>query len=1127
MKNLKIIICSALFVLCISLAVFAEGITVQLEFPQDSLTVSKMGEYDVVSLEGCELFGEPGEPLLPTKAVYVALPPGFEMTGVRISDNRQIQLPGAFDIAPGQPVRPVSQPDLYDFVPPEPSAYSLFEAQPAEQLVSTGEGSLRGYRVLGLIVYPMQYQAAEKRLLLSTEMTIEIVGKQLPLPLDTLPESTLAGDVAAKSVVSSLVENPEGAEQQPRATPLYWRDKCDVLIITQDYFVSSLEVLQDWLYRKGYRTKIVTVGEIEGDYVGPDLPAKIRNCIKDYYINQGLGWVILGGDVGEVPTRRGYAFTSGKTYGKDDYLQCDYYYSDLDGSWNADGDEYWGEYKEDNIDMYPDVFVGRLPASSLSNIKVLVRKILTYEGVGEDPLPTDYLTSAFFWACKLDEHPTWGGDAKDSITEATIFPPYWTFKTCYDRDGTSGKENVLGAMDDGYAIINNCGHSTYNAASALSDVPNAQREYIACIDMTRLKNSPRYSVLYSIGCLFGALDLDSLGERFVNAAAGGGVAALVNSRYGWYSSGSPGYGPSDLMDREFFDALFRGHHYNIGEAFAESKVRYISYSKRSNKGWYGCFRWVTYGMNLLGSPVTPVWTATPSTIAVDYDPVFRLNRDGFFASVTGKGAKPVQGALVCLTDRAGWLARGTTDQDGQVLVDTPYVESARNFDLTVTAQNHLPYLARVTGVYNTELALTNAEVTPRYGRAGDTFTFQVHYSDEDGDPPFVIKAYVAGQYFPLSLLEGGPANGTFGVKLVIGSGDCLGDMFHFFAVDGRGSFKRYPPTGELFGPGIDDVKPDSTVSSPQYSSVATIAVQYLAHDDCSGAASLELWFRRNAEAWTFSGLSGEGSSGTISFVAPAEGTYDFFSIATDNAGNEQLRIARTDTSCVYDGTPPSSTLRCPDYSSESNLSIACWAGDVVSGVERVTMYYRFSAPEPAESGIARQPKWQVFKSAQWRQGLDFAFDAQNGPGLYEFMSIATDRAGNTEHVKSAADASCVFDYPSLAFFIWTDAGNYHPGDELVVSGAYDNPGETTTADLYLALVLPDGDMLYMPGPSNTLCALYTEIPIAALSSREFELLRTEIPAGFLPGRYQFMAALVRSSTYQLMGNIAAADWDVL
>ena len=1128
MNNLKIMAFSAVFMLSVSLAVFAEGITIQLRFPQKSMTVSKIGGYDVVRLDGCKLFGEPGEPLLPTKAVYVALPPGFEMTEVRISANKKIQLPGAFNIAPAQPVRPVSEPGTVDFVPPKPSAYSLGEAQPAEQLISTGEGSLRGYRVLGLIVYPMQYEAVERRLLLSTEMTIEVTGKQTPGALAASDESPTAGDSAASSLVNSLVANTQDAVPKRRAVPLYWRDRCDVLIITQDYFVSSLETLRDWLYRKGYRTKIVEVGDIDVDYMGPDLPAKIRNCIKDYYLNQGLGWVILGGDVSEVPTRRGYAFTSGKTYGSKDYLQCDYYYSDLDGSWNADGDEYWGEYKDDQIDMYPDVFVGRLPASSLSDIKVLVRKILTYEGAGEEQLPTDYLTSAFFWACKLDDRPTWGGDAKDSITEATIFPSYWTFKTCYDRDGTSGKENVLAAMDEGYAIINNCGHSTYNAASALYDAPKSQREYIMCNDMTRLKNAPRYSVLYSIGCLFGALDLDSLGERFMNAAAGGGVAALVNSRYGWYSSGSPGSGPSDLMDREFFNALFRGHHYNIGEAFAESKVHYISYSKRSKKGWYGCFRWITYGMNLLGSPIMPIWTATPSTMAVDYDPVFRLNRDGFLARVTGREGRPVQGALVCLTDRHGWLARGTTDEDGQVLVDTPYVESARNFDLTVTAQNYLPYFGRVTGVYNTDLLLSDGEVTPRYGRSGDTFTFQVHYFDDDADAPFVIEAYVAGHYFPLSLLEGTPADGTFGIELVVGDGDCLGDAFHFFAVDGRGSFKRFPPTGELFGPGIDDVKPDSAVSSPQYSTVATIAVRYLAQDDCSGVASVELWFRRDDGAWTFSGLSGEGSSGTISFVAPQEGAYDFFSIATDNAGNEQLRVARTDTSCTYDSTPPSSTLRCSDYSSSSNLRIVCFAGDLVSGIERVTLFYRFSAPKSTKSSSSRRTEWQAFKTLQWHQGLEFAFDAQDGPGFYEFMSIATDRAGNTEHTKTAPDASCVFDYPWVALSIWTDAREYHTGDELVVLGTYENyHGGPITADLYLALVLPNGEILYMPGLSDVLCPLYTEIPITAFSSRGLELLRMEIPAGFPPGQYQFVAALVRPSTYQLMSNIAAADWKLL
>ncbi len=910
MKRWNLVVVLSLLALCVASNVLGEEIRVRLEFPLEALSFEKVDGYDVVSVERCELFGAPGEPLLPTNAVYVSLPPGFEMTGVHISDNSQIQLPGTFNIVPAQPVQPVSQPSSCDSVPPEPSAYSLSEAQPAEQLISTGAGLLRGFRVLGLIVYPVQYVAAEKRLLLSTQMTIEVTGEQHPFPMDGVPESTLAGDLAAKSVVTSLVENPDGVMQEPRATPLYWRDKCDVLIVTQVYFVSSFDDLRDWYYRKGYRTDIVTIDTIESEYSGSDLPVKIRNCIKDYYINQGLGWVILGGDAHEVPTRRGYAFVVGDEYDLEDFQQCDFYYSDLDGSWNADSDEYWGEYIEDDIDMYPDVFVGRVPASSLSNARLLVQKVLTYEGSGGEAIPTDYLTRALFWACKLDDRPTWGGDAKDSITEATIFPRYWTFKTCYDRDGTSGKDNILNAMDEGYAIINNCGHSTYNAASALYDVPQDDKEYIMRNDLTKLRNEPRYSVLYSIGCMFGALDSDSLAERFMLAARGGGVAAIANSRYGWYSSGWAGSGPSDRMDREFFDALFKGRNYNVGEALAESKVRYIAYSKRAMKGWYGCFRWITYGMNLLGSPVMPVWTATPSTMVVDYGPVFRLNRDDFFATVTDREGAPIRGALVCLTDGNGWLARGTTDEFGEVIVDAPHVESGRDFDLTVTAQNFLPRTHRVRGVFNTDLLLQEGEVVPRYGRPGDTFTFQVHYYDEDGDAPFVIKAKVAGHYFHLSLIQGESSDGTYGVELLVGAGDCPGDEFHFFAVDGRGSFRRYPPTGELYGPGIDDVPPTSRVRAPMYSTSPTIAVTYSAEDDCAGINEVALWFRVDRGAWKFSGLSGQGSSGTIDFIASVEGTYDFFSLATDNAGNEQTRIARTDTTCIYDATPPSFAARC-------------------------------------------------------------------------------------------------------------------------------------------------------------------------------------------------------------------------
>lgn len=40
----------------------------------------------------------------------------------------------------------------------------------------------------------------------------------------------------------------------------------------------------------------------------------------------------------------------------------DYFYADLTGNWDSDGDGYYGEHADDaGVDFYPEVFVGRIP----------------------------------------------------------------------------------------------------------------------------------------------------------------------------------------------------------------------------------------------------------------------------------------------------------------------------------------------------------------------------------------------------------------------------------------------------------------------------------------------------------------------------------------------------------------------------------------------------------------------------------------------------------------------------------------------------------------------------------------------------------------------------------------------
>ncbi|GAH98023.1 unnamed protein product, partial [marine sediment metagenome] len=75
----------------------------------------------------------------------------------------------------------------------------------------------------------------------------------------------------------------------------------------------------------------------------------------------------------------------------------DLYFSDLDGNWNFDGDEKFGEV-EDSLDLYPDVFVGRLPTNHNYEVCDYVDKINSYL----HPVNTDIQIKALFFTSDFD-----------------------------------------------------------------------------------------------------------------------------------------------------------------------------------------------------------------------------------------------------------------------------------------------------------------------------------------------------------------------------------------------------------------------------------------------------------------------------------------------------------------------------------------------------------------------------------------------------------------------------------------------------------------------------------------------------------------------------------------------------
>ena len=115
---------------------------------------------------------------------------------------------------------------------------------------------------------------------------------------------------------------------------------------------------------------------------------------------------------------------------------------------------------------------------------------------------------------------------------------------------------------------------------------------------------------------------------------------------------------------------------------------------------------------------------------------------------------------------------------------------------------------------------------------------------------------------------------------------------------------------------VDRTAPTSAATSPDYDNGGSIAVDWTASDNAggSGVSSVVLWYRLDAGAWTDSGMSQSGSSGTFTFNPPGgtNGTYYFQTIATDVVGNVETGPAGNgDDSTVYDTTPPTSQATPP------------------------------------------------------------------------------------------------------------------------------------------------------------------------------------------------------------------------
>ncbi len=555
--------------------------------------------------------GMPGQAMMPYKATKLLLPPGTKAEAVQISFSNPKEISGEYILYPKQYVRPISKGASGEFLFDE-NFYKSKNTVGEEKNYKVYTEYMNGHSVAFTHFTPLRYLPVQNKLYFFQTVKIEINAQNNEKSKEALKLYKSSPDIRKR--IADYVDNSENLNLYSISnTPK--TDSYEVLIISKNQYEANFEDIRKVYSQRGLKSQFHNLNDIYNSMTGVDNPEKIRNFIIQEYQTHQIKHVLLAGDAEVVPYRGFYCEVQSSQFITDDNIPSDIYYSALDGNWNTDGDELWGEIDED--DLLPEVSVARLPFSNNQELLNMLHKIKMYQ---ENPIVTE-LNNPLLAGEYLYENPqTWGsdylnllvGNHSDNGYETTGIPENSPYKTLYAKEQEWGQAELLMEINSGHPFIHHSGHSSTDYTMFLFnyDITNNNFNYVNGADHN-------YPLVYTHGCICGDFSADDcIAEEMLkinNFAAG----FIGNSRYGWFNEGQT-EGPSTHIHREFMNALYAEKQNNIGTAHMRSKYETAQWVNAPNQHEEGAIRWCFYDCNVLSDPTLPIWTDTPTDIQVNY-----------------------------------------------------------------------------------------------------------------------------------------------------------------------------------------------------------------------------------------------------------------------------------------------------------------------------------------------------------------------------------------------------------------------------------------------------------------------------------------------------------------------------
>ncbi|MEZ5198785.1 MAG: C25 family cysteine peptidase [Bacteroidales bacterium] len=654
--------------------------------------VIQSGDYQLLQFDETLNTGIAGDPALPYQSVKLLLPPGEAAISVEFIIEEEIALQGFYQLYPHQASKPLSFEGESEFKINR-SVYQSNEFYPLNPGGQLTTSFLNGYAFAVTSFTPVRYNPVTGVVKFANKVKVKITSASdlnAQKALQNLKSST-----SIQKRIEAFAQNASNIKLYPSIPAK--SDEYQLLIITTNQFATEFQILADLYLERGIKTEIVTKETIASTMTGQDNQEKIRNYIIQEYQDNNIEFVLLGGDVEHIPHRGFYCYVESGSGYEDSDIPADLYYSALDGNWNTDNDNKWGEIGED--DLLPEVAVGRFSFSNTTELENMINKTSMYQN---DPVLGEFNDALMAGEWLYSNPDTYGSDYLELLIghqnengyETWGIPETYDFEKLYEVNQGWGANDLIQAINSGKQFVHHVGHANSNYVAYMynSDITNSNFSGANGVDHN-------FTIMQSHGCICGAFDdSDCIMEKMVSIE-NFAVAVIGNSRYGWFNEGQT-EGPAQHLHREMMDAIYHEKMQFIGQAFVESKIQTAPWVTAPGQWEEGALRWNFYDINILGDPTLSVWTAEPVSIETTYQNAIPIGVASTDVSVMA-GGSPAENFSCSILMDGELYGVGYTDASGnaQIFFD-PVLTNVGDAELIISGNNCLPTVYPVTIIPN-------------------------------------------------------------------------------------------------------------------------------------------------------------------------------------------------------------------------------------------------------------------------------------------------------------------------------------------------------------------------------------------------------------------------------------------